>query len=462
MSARTAGQAQVYAAHGWPVFPCRPGGKEPATRHGFLDATTDPDLVAWWWKRQPDANVAVATGQPGPDVLDVDQHGEAGSGFAALNRLKRAGLVEGASAIVSTPSGGLHLYFAGSAGRTGAGRADLYQQVTDRITAALEAGTIPWRQPWTTPAGRPTSLSTGRPYQGVNVILLGLAAAERGYASRWWGTYRQISELGGQVRRGEMSVQVVFWKQLEVGADPGDQARDGDCAHIRTVPLLRAFRVFNAEQADQLPARYRAAETAGPELTGQPQDVLGRYLAAGGPALVHAAGAGPCYDTVRDQITLPAPGQFPSREAYYATAFHEAAHSTGAPSRLNRPGVAGFEHYGSGRYAREELVAEIGGAMLCSTTGVATEASLRDDSAAYIAGWLRALGDDRKLVVTAAAQAERAADRVLEPQRQAEARPGAEADARQPGPAASARARLTAQWAAVARPYLVAEPEAGA
>jgi hypothetical protein len=119
MSARTAEQAQAYARYGWPVFPCQPGSKLPATRHGFLDATTDPDKVVWWWGRQPDANVAIATGEPGPDVLDVDQHGDAGNGFAALSRLKRAGLADGAAAIVSTPSGGLHLYFAGSAQRSG-------------------------------------------------------------------------------------------------------------------------------------------------------------------------------------------------------------------------------------------------------------------------------------------------------------------------------------------------------
>jgi antirestriction protein ArdC len=346
--------------------------------------------------------------------------------------------------------------------RDAADRADLYQEVTGRITAALEAGTIPWRQPWTSAAGRPASMSTGRPYRGVNALLLGLAAADRGYASRWWGTYRQIGELGGQVRRGEHSVQVVFWKQLEVSYDPGSQRRDADVDHLRTVPLLRAFRVFNAEQADDLPARYCAAEaTAGPDLAGQPQDVLDGYLAAGGPRLVHAAGANPSYDIVRDQITLPAPAQFPSREAYYATAFHEAAHSTGAPHRLNRPGVAGFDHYGSGRYAREELIAEIGGAMLSASTGTSTEASLREDTAAYIAGWLRALGDDRRLVVTAASQAERAADLVLEPQRQAEARPDPEADTDRPAPAASARGQLTARWAATARPYLTAEPEAG-
>jgi antirestriction protein ArdC len=342
------------------------------------------------------------------------------------------------------------------AGQAAGTRTDLYQEVTDRITAALEAGTIPWRQPWHPAAGRPVSMSTGRPYRGVNVLLLGLAAADRGYASPWWGTYRQITELGGQVRRGEHSVQVVFWKQLELTADPGQ-----DGAQVRRVPLLRAFRVFNAGQADGLPARYHATETAEPDLAGQPHDVLDGYLAAGGPKLVHAEGAGPCYDPARDQITLPAPAQFPTRTAYYATAFHEAAHSTGHPHRLNRPGVTAFDHYGSGRYAREELTAEISGAMLCAATGTATDASLQDDTAAYIAGWLHALSDDRKLIITAASHAERAADLVLEPQAQAQPGTQADADVSEPAPAASARARLAAHWAATARPYLAAEPEAG-
>ena len=119
MTARAAERALAYARHGWPVFPCQPGGKQPATRHGFHDATTDPGKITWWWRRQPEANLAIATGHPGPDVLDVDQHGPAGNGFAALNQLKRAGLIGGASAIVATPSGGLHAYFTGSDQRCG-------------------------------------------------------------------------------------------------------------------------------------------------------------------------------------------------------------------------------------------------------------------------------------------------------------------------------------------------------
>jgi hypothetical protein len=107
-------RALAYACRGWPVFPCQPGGKAPATRHGFHDASTDPGQIRQWWERQPAANVAIATGAPGPDVLDVDQRGTAGNGFAAFNHLERAGMVDGASSIVATPSGGLHAYFAGS------------------------------------------------------------------------------------------------------------------------------------------------------------------------------------------------------------------------------------------------------------------------------------------------------------------------------------------------------------
>jgi len=108
-------RALRYALHGWPVFPCRPGGKEPATRHGFRDASTDPGQIRRWWSRHAEENLAIATGTPGPDVLDVDQHGEAGNGFAAWRRLSVAGLLDGTIAIVATPRGGLHAYFAGTA-----------------------------------------------------------------------------------------------------------------------------------------------------------------------------------------------------------------------------------------------------------------------------------------------------------------------------------------------------------
>jgi Bifunctional DNA primase/polymerase, N-terminal len=110
--------AALRYASAWPVFPCKPDGKEPATAHGFKDATTDPDRIRAWWRRWPDANIGIATGEPGPDVLDVDRH-EAGDGFAAFNRLKRAGVLAGAGALVRTRSGGLHAYFTGTGQRCG-------------------------------------------------------------------------------------------------------------------------------------------------------------------------------------------------------------------------------------------------------------------------------------------------------------------------------------------------------
>jgi hypothetical protein len=112
-------QALAYARRGWPVFPCQPGQKIPATAHGFRDATTDPGQITEWFTRRPDCNLAIATGAPGPDVLDVDQHSPAGSGYPALSRIRRAGLFDGAAAYVRTPSGGLHAYFTGTAQRNG-------------------------------------------------------------------------------------------------------------------------------------------------------------------------------------------------------------------------------------------------------------------------------------------------------------------------------------------------------
>jgi hypothetical protein len=112
-------QALACAARGWPVFPCQPGRKIPATRHGYLDATIDQQQITAWFGRHPAWNLAVATGTPGPDVLDVDQHGPAGNGFPALARLRAAGLLAGATAYIRTPSGGLHAYFTGSNQRNG-------------------------------------------------------------------------------------------------------------------------------------------------------------------------------------------------------------------------------------------------------------------------------------------------------------------------------------------------------
>ena len=119
MTDATLRHALAFATCGWPVLPCQPSQKTPATRHGYQDATTDPEQITAWFGRHPDWNLAIATGAPGPDVLDVDEHGDAGNGYAAFRQLRKAGLLDGASAYVRTPSGGLHAYFTGSDQRNG-------------------------------------------------------------------------------------------------------------------------------------------------------------------------------------------------------------------------------------------------------------------------------------------------------------------------------------------------------
>jgi antirestriction protein ArdC len=287
---------------------------------------------------------------------------------------------------------------------------------------------VPWRKPWQAVAGPPRSMSSGARYRGVNVFLLGLTQAEAGYDSPWWGTYRQIAGLGGQVRRGEKPTAVILWKPVQVASQDPQTGEPG----VRQVPVLRYYRVFNAGQADGLAERFHPEPGQQITLTG-PQAVLDHYL-ADGPQLRHVAGDRACYHPATDAIRLPLRSQFRSPEQYYATAFHEAGHSTGHPARLNRPGVAQFDHFGSGRYAREELVAEMTSSILCAQTGIDTP-EIFSNSASYIAGWLRALHQDSRLVVTAAAQAQRACDLITQPERE----PVKGSDRRQAGVADSDR-----------------------
>lgn len=282
------------------------------------------------------------------------------------------------------------------------GQDKIRQMVTDQIIAALEAGTVPWRKPWQGGASMPLSMSTNKPYRGVNVWLLGFKASAKGYSSPYWGTYKHITELGGQVRTDEKSTMIVFWKRLIV---KDDKAPDGK----KAIFMLRYYRVFNACQADGLPEKYYP-EPPKP-FTGDVNDaaeqIIAGYLTDGGPKLRKAFRDGADYEALTDTVTLPEDGQFLTGAGRYYTTFHELTHSTGHKDRLNREGVANFDHHGSGRYAKEELVAEMGSAMLLATVGISTET---ENNAAYIASWLKALRNDSSLVISASAQAQRAVD----------------------------------------------------
>jgi antirestriction protein ArdC len=298
-------------------------------------------------------------------------------------------------------------------------REHVHDQITNRIIRALEAGTVPWQKPWGAGGGWPRSMTTNKRYQGVNVLVLGMTSEERGYSSPWWGTYRQIQELGGHVLRGQSaksdtgSTTVMFAETRERDEDEADP-RTGEPGR-RRYTVAKAFRVFNAAQCEGLPERFYP-QPGTEELLAGPQAVLDGYLAHGGPRLDHVPIDRAYYTGENDRIVLPLRTQFKSPGHYYGTSFHEAVHSTGHPSRLNRPGIAEFDHFGSGKYAREELVAQIGAAMLLAETGV-DEPGLFDNSAAYVQSWLRTLKNDRSLVVSAASQAYKAVDLITEPLR---------------------------------------------
>jgi antirestriction protein ArdC len=280
---------------------------------------------------------------------------------------------------------------------------DVYQTVTNQIIAALEAGTPPWHCPWHT-AGvdpRPCNATTGRMYRGINVLLLNMRAMACGYSHSRWLTFAQAQAVGARVRKGEHGSQVVFFKLHEVdGAGQPDAAGDPD---RRVVPLLRAFTVFNIDQVDGLPEGLAPAPLE--PGSWEPLDAAEAILERSGALLRHG-GSKAFYAPDADLIQMPPQAAFSTAEGYYSTALHELTHWTAHPSRCNR--LLGRRH-GIDAYAFEELVAEMGASFLTSFCGI--EAHLQH--ASYIASWLQALRNDRRLIFTAAAQAQKAADFLL-------------------------------------------------
>ncbi len=279
-----------------------------------------------------------------------------------------------------------------------------YEVITETIIEKLEQGTVPWHQPWSSEAAK--NLISKREYRGINVFLLGAA----GYANPYWLTFRQAKQLGGHVKKGERSTPVVFWKWLE------RERENPETGEIEThsAPLLRYYRIFNTEQCEGIPAdKVPVLENAREfhpikEAERMVQEMPQR------PIIQHEA-AQAFYRPSADVVNMPAPELFTSDEEYYSTLFHELTHATGHESRLNRLDTDKLAAFGSKDYSQEELVAEMGSAFLCGHCGIAER--IIDNSAAYIQGWLRRLRNDKRLVLFAAAQAQKAADFILENER---------------------------------------------
>ena len=276
---------------------------------------------------------------------------------------------------------------------------DVHQMVTDRIIAALEAGTAPWAQPW---IGRDGALKhrDGKPYSLLNQLLLG---REGEYLS-----YREAQECGGNVKKGAKGRIVVFYKMLKCE----DGVDDNGEATYKTIPLLRYYTVFHIDDCENVKPKW-TNKTFGTQTIADAQDIFDEYKTRCKVRTLHETKNRAFYRPSEHAINLPDIDQFKSAEEYYSTAFHEAVHSTGHHTLLNRfPADAMAAAFGSESYSKEELVAEIGACALLNRLGIETEGTFRN-SAAYIKGWLYALKNEKSLIVSAANKAQKAVNLIL-------------------------------------------------
>lgn len=285
---------------------------------------------------------------------------------------------------------------------------DLYSEITNGIIEQLEQGVIPWKKPWTGLQSGAISHSTGRAYSLINQMLLGKPGE--------YITFNQCKQEGGRVKKGAKARTVVFWKifQKEVKDSDGNTIRDNEGnAVTHGQPVLRYFQVFHIDDCEGIEPKFdkEPIETANPD--EQAEQVLADYVKREGITLESHISDEAYYSPVRDLIHLPLMEQFDDTAEYYGTAFHEATHSTGHYTRLNRFDCFGENAaFGSESYSKEELTAEIGSACILHELGIETPSSFRN-SAAYIQSWLKALRNDKRMIIGAAARAEKAVKLIL-------------------------------------------------
>jgi len=278
-------------------------------------------------------------------------------------------------------------------------KADIYQQITDTIVSAIEKGVGDFIMPWHRGGGEiPININSGNEYQGINILNLWVTEQTRGFNSSTWGTYRQWKEKECQVRKGEKSSPIIFYKQLMYEDEQGeDQSRR----------LLKSYSVFNSDQVDG----YTPPETETIEPLQRLEHVDKAIQSTG--ATVLEGGDKAYYKPSTDTVHMPDSTRFIGdnacrTESYYAVLWHELGHWSGKTGRCSRD-LSG--RFGDEKYAMEELVAELSSAYCCAKLGISTEP--RADHACYIANWLEVLKQDKKAVFYASARAQEAATYLL-------------------------------------------------
>lgn len=268
--------------------------------------------------------------------------------------------------------------------------ASIYQSVTDTIIEQLEAGALPWVKPWRADSSADKNITSQKPYQGINRLLLGVSGMARGYYCPVWGSFKQWQALGANVRKGEKGTQIVFFSPIT--------KENKETGETDSYNVLKAYWVFNAAQVDGITIQAPDADNAPFNAIAHADQLIENT----GAAISHGGDAA-FYVPSMDRIQMPNKSAFDNESSYYATIFHELTHWTGHQTRCDR-NLKG--KYGNSEYAFEELVAEMGAAFLCAENRIQGE--LRH--AGYIKSWLKCLRDDSKAVFKAAALAQKAAD----------------------------------------------------
>lgn len=287
---------------------------------------------------------------------------------------------------------------------------DIIETITARIEEALNNGTAPWVRPWRQlgigTGCVPININSAKQYRGINVWMLMLEAQEKGYSSNLWGTYKQFKARGGHVRKDEKSTPIVFWKfgkKIDTDKETGEETHS-------TWAMARQYNVFNLDQTEdvKLPKKFVVEVPETVEQSMERLTVVDDFAAAVG-ITIEEGGDTACYIPSHDMVRIPAFDQFETPDKFAVTLLHELTHATGAKKRLDRLKHARF---GSTEYAKEELVAECGSAMMAAILGV--DVDNIDHHASYLTSWLKALEGDRKFLVSAFSQAQKAVDWLME------------------------------------------------
>lgn len=306
-----------------------------------------------------------------------------------------------------------------------------YEKITNQvIEISLSEGLPLWRKPWKATQGFegsmfPMSIATGRPYRGINVFMLAFEQMINGYASRHWGTYDQLAKLSGAekqgkrwvhpegkdfgVRKGQKGTHIVFWKRLRI--EEWDDSKGKNV--VKYIPMLREFVVFNTDQCHQetLPEKFQPVAPEDEPMSTFDPIAEAQAIVDGYEIPTFHGGNRAYYSPSLDEIHLPTQESFGIPAEYYSTRFHEMGHSTGHESRLGREGIVENHFFGDELYSKEELVAEMTAAMLAGIAGI--ENVTLNNSASYLKHWVAKLKEEPKMLIQAAAQAQKACDLIL-------------------------------------------------